>query len=72
MGRQMSGYNTNHAPGLTVLIRLDEESNRRLLRAKDRSGRSKSNEALLRIQDHLARFPDFYNSDLAEVMPTKK
>lgn len=68
----MAGYNTNPASGLTVLIRLDEDSNRRLLRAKDRSGRSKSNEALLRIQDHLARFPDFYNSDIAEEMPTNR
>jgi predicted DNA-binding protein len=68
----MADYSTKPAPGNTVLIRLDDETNRRLLKARERSGRSKSLEALLRIQDHLSRFPDFYNSDLAEDMPTNK
>lgn len=68
----MTGYSTKPAPGKTVLIRLDDETNKRLLKARERSGRSKSLEALLRIQDHLSRFPDFYNSDLAEDLPTNK
>lgn len=68
----MTGYSTKPAPGKTVLIRLDDETNKRLLKARERSGRSKSLEALLRIQDHLSRFPDFYNSDLAEELPTNK
>ncbi|MDZ1481940.1 TraY domain-containing protein [Klebsiella pneumoniae] len=39
--------------------------NRRLIKAKDRSRRSKTAEAYLRLKDHLERFPDFYNSELA-------
>ena len=48
-----------------VLLKLDEETNRRLIKAKDRSRRSKTAEAYLRLKDHLERFPDFYNSELA-------
>ncbi|HDS8563991.1 TPA: TraY domain-containing protein, partial [Klebsiella pneumoniae] len=40
-------------------------TNRRLIKAKDRSRRSKTAEAYLRLKDHLERFPDFYNSELA-------
>ncbi|EEO2132800.1 TraY domain-containing protein, partial [Salmonella enterica] len=40
-----------------------------ILKAKDRSGRSKSAEALIRLRDHLEKFPDFYNSEMAEVIP---
>lgn len=47
-----------------VLLKLDEETNRRLIKAKDRSRRSKTAEAYLRLKDHLERFPDFYNSEL--------
>lgn len=46
-----------------VMIRLDKESHDRLLRAKHNSGRSKTNEATLRLRDHLERFPDFYSSE---------
>ncbi|WP_395537050.1 TraY domain-containing protein [Klebsiella pneumoniae] len=46
-----------------MLLKLDEETNRRLIKAKDRS--SKTAEAYLRLKDHLERFPDFYNSELA-------
>ncbi len=46
-------------------LKLDEETNRRLIKAKDRSRRSKTAEAYLRLKDHLERFPDFYNSELA-------
>ncbi|HIG6470686.1 TPA: TraY domain-containing protein [Klebsiella pneumoniae] len=48
-----------------MLLKLDEETNRRLIKAKDRSRRSKTAEAYLRLKDHLERFPDFYNSVLA-------
>ncbi|HIB1553829.1 TPA: TraY domain-containing protein [Salmonella enterica subsp. enterica serovar Muenchen] len=40
---------------------LDEPTNRRLLGARERSGRTKTNEALIRLQDHLSRYPDFYS-----------
>lgn len=46
-----------------VMVRLDEDTNNRLLRATENSGRSKTNEATLRLRDHLSRFPDFYNSE---------
>ena len=58
--------NARPAPGKNVLLKLDEETNRRLIKAKDRSRRSKTAEAYLRLKDHhLERFPDFYNSELA-------
>ncbi|WP_162300363.1 TraY domain-containing protein [Klebsiella pneumoniae] len=56
--------NARPAPGKCAL-KLDEETNRRLIKAKDRSRRSKTAEAYLRLKDHLERFPDFYNSELA-------
>ncbi|MER4282538.1 TraY domain-containing protein, partial [Klebsiella pneumoniae] len=52
--------NARPAPGKNVLLKLDEETNRRLIKAKDRSRRSKTAEAYLRLKDHLERFPDFY------------
>ncbi|MEI9667096.1 TraY domain-containing protein [Klebsiella variicola] len=59
--------NARPAPGKNVLLKLDEETNRRLIKAKDRSRRSKTSEAYLRLKDHLERFPDFYNSELRKV-----
>ncbi|ELK0463471.1 TraY domain-containing protein, partial [Shigella flexneri] len=32
--------------------------------ARERSGRTKTNEALVRLQDHLQRYPDFYNEEI--------
>ena len=58
--------NARSAPGKNVLLKLDEETNRRLIKAKDRSRRSKTSEAYLRLKDHLERFPDFYNSEITE------
>lgn len=46
------------------MTRLDEKTNQRLINAKNRSGRSKSNEMAVRLKDHLNRFPDFYNSEI--------
>lgn len=48
---------------------LDPETDLKLLRAKDRSGRTKSAEAQIRLLDHLLKYPDFYNSDMVEVIP---
>ena len=47
----------------TVSVYLDEDTNNRLIKAKDRSGRSKTIEVQIRLRDHLNRFPDFYNLD---------
>ncbi|MFP8580324.1 TraY domain-containing protein [Klebsiella pasteurii] len=38
-----------------MLLKLDEETNRRLIKAKDRSRRSKTAEAYLRLKDHLGK-----------------
>lgn len=54
------------------MVRLDDVTNTRLINAKNRSGRSKSNEMALRLKDHLERFPDFYNSEYAEEMLNPK
>lgn len=60
----MGGKNTRSALGCAVMTRLDEKTNQRLINAKNRSGRSKSNEMAVRLKDHLNRFPDFYNSEI--------
>ncbi|WP_437593217.1 conjugal transfer relaxosome protein TraY (plasmid) [Escherichia coli] len=52
------------APSRKVLLTLDEETNKLLLGARERSGRTKTNEALVRLQDHLQRYPDFYNEEI--------
>lgn len=48
----------------TVSVYLDEDTNNRLIKAKDRSGRSKTIEVQIRLRDHLKRFPDFYNEEI--------
>ncbi len=48
----------------TVSVYLDEDTNNRLIRAKDRSGRSKTIEVQTRLREHLKRFPDFYNEEI--------
>lgn len=55
-----------------VSVYLDNETNSLLTGAKNRSGRSKSIEVAMRLKDHLLRFPDFYNSNIAEELPTNK
>ncbi len=47
--------NARPASGKNVLLKLDEETNRRLIKAKDRSRRSKTAEAYLRLKDHLGK-----------------
>ncbi|HFW0073782.1 TPA: conjugal transfer relaxosome protein TraY, partial [Salmonella enterica subsp. enterica serovar Saintpaul] len=51
-------------PGRKLSLTLDEATNRQLLNARERSGRTKTNEALVRLQDHLSRYPDFYNEEI--------
>ncbi|EJB4454249.1 TPA: conjugal transfer relaxosome protein TraY [Escherichia coli] len=48
----------------TVSVYLDEDTNNRLIKAKDRSGRSKTIEVQIRLRDHLKLFPDFYNEEI--------
>ncbi|EPM4187555.1 TraY domain-containing protein [Klebsiella aerogenes] len=55
-----------------MLLRLDEDTNRLLIKAKDRSSRSKTAEAYMRLRDHLERFPDFYNSETVEEKKNNK
>ncbi|UGG18595.1 conjugal transfer relaxosome protein TraY (plasmid) [Escherichia coli] len=43
---------------------LDDATNHKLLGARERSGRTKTNEVLVRLRDHLKRFPDFYNEEI--------
>ncbi|HFW5042939.1 TPA: conjugal transfer relaxosome protein TraY, partial [Salmonella enterica subsp. enterica serovar Birkenhead] len=50
--------------GRKLSLTLDEATNRQLLNARERSGRTKTNEALVRLQDHLSRYPDFYNEEI--------
>ncbi|EHC1183810.1 TraY domain-containing protein [Salmonella enterica] len=49
---------------IKVLIRLDDETNKLLISAKNKSGWNKSYEAAARLQDHLYKYPDFYNSEM--------
>ncbi|EEY4100597.1 conjugal transfer relaxosome protein TraY [Escherichia coli] len=62
----MSRGRSRPAPGNKVLLVLDEATNRKLLAARDRSGRTKTNEVFIRLKDHLSRFPDFYNTSLVK------
>lgn len=49
---------------IKVFIRLDDETNKLLISAKNRSGWNKSYEAEARLRDHLYKYPDFYNSEM--------
>lgn len=62
----MSRGRSRPAPGNKVLLVLDEATNRKLLAARERSGRTKTNEVFIRLKDHLNRFPDFYNASLVK------
>ncbi|WP_240938384.1 TraY domain-containing protein [Hafnia alvei] len=53
-------------------MKLDDATNNLLISAKNRSGRSKTNEMTIRMRDHLERFPDFYSSEYAGGVPTIK
>ncbi|ELM3737410.1 TraY domain-containing protein [Edwardsiella piscicida] len=58
--------------GPAVLIRLSDIANEALIMASVRSNRPKSTEAVLRLTDHLERFPDFYNADSVEECPEEE
>ncbi len=47
-----------------LFLRFDEDTNKRLIKAKNKSGRSKTLEVYLRLKEHLIRFPDFYSSEV--------
>lgn len=49
---------------ISVIIRLDDETNKLLISAKNKSGWNKSYEAEARLRDHLHKYPDFYNSEM--------
>ncbi|WP_117037407.1 TraY domain-containing protein, partial [Klebsiella pneumoniae] len=44
--------------------RFDEDTNKKLIAAKNKSNRSKSHEVYLRLKAHLFEFPDFYSSEV--------
>ncbi|EKA1441487.1 TraY domain-containing protein, partial [Salmonella enterica] len=48
-----------------------DETNRLLINAKNRSGRSKTIEMVMRLRDHLLRYPDFYNSEYCKGVTDK-
>ncbi|MER3879397.1 TraY domain-containing protein [Klebsiella pneumoniae] len=52
--------NARPAPGKNVLLKLDEETNRRLIKAKDKSRRSKTAETLFKLKKTPKTFPDFF------------
>ncbi|HED3986135.1 TPA: TraY domain-containing protein [Klebsiella pneumoniae] len=47
-----------------LFLRFDKDTNRLLIQAKNRSGRSKTLEVYLRLKQHLEKFPDFYSSEV--------
>lgn len=60
----MRRRNAREGISRTVSVYLDEDTNNRLIRAKDRSGRSKTIEVQIRLRDHLKCYPDFYNEEI--------
>ncbi|HAF5680224.1 TPA: conjugal transfer relaxosome protein TraY [Salmonella enterica subsp. enterica serovar Muenchen] len=68
----MKKGNLRPAPGKKLSLTLDEATNRQLLNARERSGRTKTNEALVRLQDHLSRYPDFYNEEIFREVTEEK
>ena len=57
---QVRRMTTRPALGPCVSFKLDEDTHLKLVNAKERSGRSKAGEVVLRVKDHLLRYPDFY------------
>ena len=47
-----------------LFLRFDEKTNKMLIKAKNKSGRSKTLEVYLRLKAHLLKFPDFYSSEV--------
>ncbi|HAT3915736.1 TPA: TraY domain-containing protein [Klebsiella oxytoca] len=57
-------YNADKKREKRLFLRFDEDTNKRLIKAKNKSGRSKTLEVYLRLRDHLIKFPDFYSSEV--------
>ncbi|EAA0562692.1 conjugal transfer protein TraY [Salmonella enterica subsp. enterica serovar Lexington] len=68
----MNRRNARSAPGNKILLNLDDSTNHKLLDARERSGRTKTTEALLRLRDHLSKYPDFYNAETDMEVTTQK
>ncbi|EAX1823559.1 TraY domain-containing protein [Pseudocitrobacter faecalis] len=52
-----------------VTVRFDDDTNLKLINAKNRTGWCKTYEVRERLHDHLTKFPDFYNAEMVEVIP---
>lgn len=50
----------------TVSVYLDKATYEKLVSSKNRSGRTKSKEIVVRLQDHLKKFPNYYISPQCE------
>lgn len=61
--------NPDFSKSFFVTVRFDEETNLKLINAKNRSGWCKTYEVRERLHDHLIKFPDFYNAEMVEVIP---
>lgn len=55
-------YNEDDTRGKRLFLRFNEDTNKMLIKAKNKSGRSKTLEVYLRLKAHLIEFPDFYSS----------
>ncbi|MFP8759929.1 TraY domain-containing protein [Klebsiella grimontii] len=57
-------YSADEKREKRLFLRFDEETNKMLIKAKNKSGRSKTLEVYLRLKQHLVKFPDFYSSEV--------
>lgn len=71
-GRKQMPAHINKEKGMQVLLRLSPEMTAMLSQAADRSGRSNTKEAYVRLEDHLRSFTDLatpgrrFNADSSE------
>lgn len=56
-------YNADEKRDKRLFLRFDEVTNKLLIKAKNKSGRSKTLEVYLRLKAHLFERPDFYSSE---------
>ncbi|WP_058876148.1 TraY domain-containing protein, partial [Klebsiella pneumoniae] len=57
-------YSADEKRDKRLFLRFDEKTNKMLIKAKNKSGRSKTLEVYLRLKAHLLKFPDFYSSEV--------
>lgn len=57
-------YSADEKRDKRLFLRFDEKTNKMLIKAKNKSGRSKTLEVYLRLKTHLLKFPDFYSSEV--------